>query len=579
MSLQQLFAKNIEDVLVPNESVNRDALLQLKQSLDPVAGKYSPMGAIHVNGLKSDQVWVQAQMILEGVTEKLNEKIAEYKGDASDDDSAESDSNPEALSEEDLSQEDLSEEDPNEEGVEESEEEIDPNMHDDYVESDYATAEEPEEEHRRSAKPDSEEEEEESEEEPTSGPKKDNFDLAEFQQHVLQLENDDDDEEDVDIDWNADVPESESEDEDMHFKDFFAAPQPKKAKKEKRIEKVDDEDNDNESDEGMEDQEEDVMETTRRDLFSDEDEDEDEDEDNDNEGTRTKSQPMSKFERQQQELAEQIDQLENENIGEKEWGMKGEAQAKDRPSESLFNIQFERNVKAAPVITEESTVSIEDLIKERIRKQQFDDIPRRSELSAPHLRKELPELSDQKSQKSLAELYESDQMREQTPDYYAKQDSQVMDAAHQEVVDMFTSVSRKLDALCSWQYTPRPAAPSLNITTDTPSIAMEEAQPGTMSLESQQAPQEVYRSESAVPMANQEMTTSMKRKRRRDKAKAHAERATAKESANKRSGKKEEMFNTLKRGNVTMVDKRGQKRDMRGNAVKETQQNASNIKL
>lgn len=570
MSLQQLVAKNIEDVLVPNESVNRDALLQLKESLDPVAGKYTPLGAIHVNGLKSDQVWVQAQMILEGVTEKLNERINQYKGDSSDDGSAESDSNPEDLSGEDFSQEEHSEEDRDEEDVEASEEDIDPNMHDDYVESDYASAEEPEEEHARRSK---EEEEEESEEEPTNGPKKDNFDLAEFQQHVLQLENDDDDEEDVDIDWNADVPESESEDEDMHFKDFFAPPQPKKVKKERRIEEVQDDDNDNNSEED-EDNEDDVMETTRRDLFSDEDEDDDED----NEGGQANSQPMSKFERQQQELAEQIDQLENENIGQKEWGMKGEAQAKDRPEESLFNLQFERNVKAAPVITEESTVSIEDMIKERIRKQRFDDIPRRSEL-APQMRKELPELSDQKSQKSLAELYEGDQMRDQNPDYYAKQDAQVMDAAHQEVVDLFTNVSRKLDALCSWQYTPRPAAPSLNITTDTPSIAMEEAQPGTMSLESQQAPQEVYRSESAVPMANQEMTTSMKRKRRRDKAKAHAERATAKESANKRGGKKEEMFNTLKRGNVTMVDKRGQKRDMQGNAVKENQQTASNIKL
>lgn len=61
-------------------------------------------------------------------------------------------------------------------------------------------------------------------------------------------------------------------------------------------------------------------------------------------------------------------------------------------------MDFERSLQPPPQPTEESTASLEDLIKRRIANHQFDD-PQRKAPPPDDLQKELAELDDKKSAK------------------------------------------------------------------------------------------------------------------------------------------------------------------------------------
>jgi U3 small nucleolar RNA-associated protein MPP10 len=80
------------------------------------------------------------------------------------------------------------------------------------------------------------------------------------------------------------------------------------------------------------------------------------------------AQQLSRQERRLMALSSQIAALEAENVGTKNWATKGEAKAKDRPTNSLLDedLEYERTGKVVPVITEETTKTIEDLIRKRI---------------------------------------------------------------------------------------------------------------------------------------------------------------------------------------------------------------------
>lgn len=77
---------------------------------------------------------------------------------------------------------------------------------------------------------------------------------------------------------------------------------------------------------------------------------------------------LSRHERRLLALSSQIASLEAENVGAKNWATKGEAKSKDRPINSLLeeDLEYERSGKVVPIITEETTKTIEELIKKRI---------------------------------------------------------------------------------------------------------------------------------------------------------------------------------------------------------------------
>lgn len=77
---------------------------------------------------------------------------------------------------------------------------------------------------------------------------------------------------------------------------------------------------------------------------------------------------LSTHERKAQRMQESIKRLEQENMQEKGWQFTGEVNSSARPLNSLLeeSLDFEHASKPTPVITEATTQSLEDLIKERI---------------------------------------------------------------------------------------------------------------------------------------------------------------------------------------------------------------------
>ena len=68
-------------------------------------------------------------------------------------------------------------------------------------------------------------------------------------------------------------------------------------------------------------------------------------------------------------MNEVIGKLEDAAVADKSWMLSGEVGRKARPVNSLLeeDVLFEYATKIAPVITEEYTLSIEDIIKRRIK--------------------------------------------------------------------------------------------------------------------------------------------------------------------------------------------------------------------
>lgn len=326
-----------------------------------------------------------------------------------------------------------------------------------------------------------------------------------------------------------------------------------------------------------------AMADVRRDIFEDLSENsEDDDALSDVSAGNPKSR-KSAHERRQMKLAEEIRKMESELVAKRAWTLSGEAAAQDRPKNSLLeqDLDFEHAGKPVPVATEEISEDLEDLIKRRIIAGEFDELVKRrpgGDLPAD-TRRGLVELEDTKGKKSLAELYEEEHVKNTNPDYVNKDDEK-MRKEEKEIESMWSDVSAKLDALSSWQYKPKPAAASLTVVADVATIAMEDAQPttaqGVAGGESMIAPQEVYNptkdaadksevvGKSGLPVARQELTreeTLRRRRREKERIKKAGPEAS---KLGKKAQQKKDTVAELKRGNVKVINKKGEVLDMDG---------------
>jgi U3 small nucleolar RNA-associated protein MPP10 len=301
----------------------------------------------------------------------------------------------------------------------------------------------------------------------------------------------------------------------------------------------------------------------------------------------------SAHERRQAKLKEEMRRLEAASVAKRDWTLSGEARAADRPMNSLLeeDLEFERTGKPVAEITAEVSESIEELVKRHILAREFDEAVRRrpDSLSTPaDTRRGAFELDDSKPQQSLAEMYEEEHVKANNPDTYVSKADEKMRKEEKEIEVLWKEVSAKLDALSSWHYKPKPAAPSLTVVSDVATVAMEDPQPTTASGinggESMLAPQEIYRAgkekaniekgevvpKSGAPVAREEMTRDEKiRRRRREKERI---RKRGGEELNQRpeSKKTKQNRNTigeLKKGGVKVIGRKGDIRDVEGNKV------------
>lgn len=77
---------------------------------------------------------------------------------------------------------------------------------------------------------------------------------------------------------------------------------------------------------------------------------------------------LSAHQKRLQLLSQEIKSLESENVSTKEWTLMGEASARSRPENSLLHtdLEFEHIARPVPLITEETSKTLEDLVKRRI---------------------------------------------------------------------------------------------------------------------------------------------------------------------------------------------------------------------
>ncbi|XP_063699171.1 U3 small nucleolar ribonucleoprotein protein MPP10 [Culicoides brevitarsis] len=304
--------------------------------------------------------------------------------------------------------------------------------------------------------------------------------------------------------------------------------------------------------------------TFERDEYSEDDQEEEENEnyeENDEEDDTEKS----SYEKHQAALRKKIEKLEEKAIQEKTWQLKGEISAQTRPENALLEefLEFDSATRPAPIITEQTTMELEEIIKQRVKDRAFDDVVRKVKpaQSVQEYRKTLV-LDSEKSKESLAQIYEKEFLKQQEkldPDADDKPDDEPKE--HQEIRKSLKSLFAKLDALSNYHITPRAAAPEVKIITNTPAISMEEVAPVTMSTAALLAPEEVkQKTKGETILAKEEMSkTDKNRMRREKKAKAKLKRKMQEEKqaelekagkTNKKLEQKKAMKEVMKNRNV-----------------------------
>ncbi len=167
---------------------------------------------------------------------------------------------------------------------------------------------------------------------------------------------------------------------------------------------------------------------------------------------------MSAHEKRLASLQQQIATLEAENVAKKDWTLMGEATSRIRPHDSLLeeDLEFERVMKAVPVITEETVSGLEDRIKARILEGRFDDVVRKRPVDdKPFLPSRLFELQDTKSKQSLAQIYEEEYTTTQTGGVAGEDRDGKLKSEYDEITKIWEGISSKLDALSNAHFTPK----------------------------------------------------------------------------------------------------------------------------
>ncbi|CAN6339527.1 unnamed protein product [Urochloa humidicola] len=241
------------------------------------------------------------------------------------------------------------------------------------------------------------------------------------------------------------------------------------------------------------------------------------DDSEDNDGNE--EQGLSTHEKERLKMRATVEKMEKANLEPSTWTMQGEVTASSRPKNSALEVDldFEHNVRPAPVITEEVTASLEEMIKKRIAEAHFDDVEKPSLLpsKAP---KEHKELDESKSKKGLAELYEDDYAQKAG---IAPAPLSISDERKKEANDLFKKICLKLDALSHFHFAPKPVIEDMSVQANVPALAMEEIAPVAASDAAMLAPEEIFEGKGDVKEEG-ELTQAERKRRRANKKRRYA---------------------------------------------------------
>lgn len=483
-----------------------DILRDVKRIVDPITPSNSVLDEIHIDGLLPSQVWGQVKLVVDGVNDTI---LKEGLGSQHDEDEHDGHSDEEPTDDHGDDEKQSHSDDSGEENSNKDEEDDDSdnkhnNQHNDqrndqHNDEDTTTDATNDDQHAEvDYKPPKD----------VFGLNDDVFSIDQYNQQVKALDkssgllNEDGDDEQIDL--FADIPDDSGEEMEK-YDDFF---KPIVEKKQQHVSKSKKQPADASK---LEDSEyEDAVKELNDDLAG---------------KSAGNDEHLSSFEKQQEVIKKEISTLEDEAVADKKWTMQGEASVKQRAKDSLLDeeLQFERTAKPVPVITQQVTEDLDELIRQRIKDERFDEVQKRIVTVKDYRPVENTEVSQEKSNKSLAQEYEDDYMNKQTD-----QAAEELQKAHDEVSALFAKVNHKLDALCSAHFVPKPAEKLLDVKVQTSAIAMEDAQPLTMSSADTLAPQEVYKLKnmadkkqiklrSGVVMSRDELSREERRRLRRAK--------------------------------------------------------------
>ena len=220
-----------------------------------------------------------------------------------------------------------------------------------------------------------------------------------------------------------------------------------------------------------------------------------------------------------------------------------------RPKNSLLStyLDFDYSDKLKPTITEDLTNMIENLIINKIKNDDFDDVEQKFDFvrSAVKPKRKLIEISDQKSSMGLAELYErqylqqvasaqqlsnmskNDASNNSNGNEYLTEEEIKKHKKYEQISRMKGDLFYSLDQLTRFHYTPRAAVMQSNIkvATHTKALFLEETLPFTHSnamdgMQMTMAPEQIYKKPVGKFMVGtNEMDRNEKQKKRRENKK------------------------------------------------------------
>ncbi|CAJ2664355.1 unnamed protein product [Trifolium pratense] len=539
-ALRRLKEVDPPSLLAPNPTLSetaRAASQYLFSSIRPFSQK-CPLDQLLVDGYDAEQIWhqidLQTQPLLSTLRRRVNQfvknpdEIAQLKVPSSVAKKVEAKNHEEWEQESDDFDEELDEDDDDEddfEGVEKEEK------------NGGSDGEEEEDDDDDDDEEGSEDEDEDEEGEKEKGKGKDSgiedkfLKINELNEYLEKEENNYENAEEAD-----DGDEDSEEDDELEKAGEFEMDE-------------DDEDDDEEEDEDDEEEEEEGMENARYDDFfvgkkeksskrKDQlvEESEDSGDEDDMESNKQKR-TASTHEKQLEKIQSEIELMEKANVEPKTWSMQGEVTAANRPVDSLLavNLDFEHNVRPTPVITEEFTASIEDMIQKRIIEGLFNDVQRAPRLPSKAPR-EVKELDDNKSKKGLAEMYEQEYVQKIDP---TSAPLSSKDKLKNEASMLFKRLCLKLDALSHFSFAPKPVIEDMSFQTNVPALAMEEIAPVAVSDAAMLAPEEVFDGKGDVK-EEAELTQAERKRRRANKKRKFKADAVKRSEKKARSEKKED---------------------------------------
>jgi len=168
---------------------------------------------------------------------------------------------------------------------------------------------------------------------------------------------------------------------------------------------------------------------------------------------------------------ENFDAIEKNMMEKKNWAMKGEVKAKERPKESLLEnyLDFQVSVKAPPIPSNEMSNAIEKMIKLRIKDDLYDDPIRQKTINLNKREKQEIELDFDKSKKGLGDIYE-DEYNEVTGNANEAESKEL----YKEIDDLTNKLYTIFDKLTNNNFVSGNRNIEMKVITNIPSIQLED---------------------------------------------------------------------------------------------------------